>query len=250
MQIPQLQMEISMETGVTQETVRPEENRSEGISDKARENFARLEASKQVEREARIRAEMEREMLKKQLEEIRQANQPKEEDPLDGVDDYIDKERLQLIRQKDKAAFKKEAEEIANRTFDSRKREEENRNFLPRLKSQFSDYDQVMNEKNLAQLEEKSPAFLASVLKIQDDYERRLLTYEYLKAQKSNAPEEKQSIKERVEENQKNPYYIPSGTGTPTALEFDIKSKAARDQAYQKLKEAQRRPLGNGNAPR
>jgi hypothetical protein len=89
---------------------------------------------------------------------------------------------------------------------------------------------------------------LKSVLKIQDDYERRLLTYEYLKAQQpKKQAEEKASIKERVEENQRNPYYIPAGSGTPTALEFDIKSKSARDQAYQKLKEAQRRPIGNGS---
>lgn len=230
-----------------QEIVRPEETKTQtGISDKARENFARLEAAKQAEREARIRAEMERDLLKRQIDE---ANKPKEVDPLDGVDDYIDKDRLQLIRQQDKAAFKKEAEEIANRTYEARKVEEEKRNFLPKLKSQFKDYDEVMNEKNIAELEERSPAFLASVLKIQDDYERRLLTYEYLKSKQSKPADPKPSIKERVEENQTNPYYIPSGSGTPTAVEFDVKSKSARDQAYQKLKQAQRKPIGNGSAP-
>ena len=188
-----------------QEIVRPEETKPQaGISDKARENFARLEAAKQVEREARIRAEMERDMLKKQIET---ANAPKEVDPLDGVEDYIDKERLQLIREKDRAAFKKEAEDIANRTYEARKLEEDKRNYLPKLKSQFKDYDEVMNEKNIAELEEKAPAFLASVLKVQDDYERRLLTYEYLKSQQAKPAEpQKASIKERVEENQTNPY--------------------------------------------
>ena len=238
-----------MSEGVTdQEIVRPEETKSQsqGISDKARENFARLEAAKQAERDARIRAEMERDMLKKQIDE---SSRPKEVDPLDGVEDYIDKERLQLIRQKDKAAFQKEAEEIANRTYETRRKEEDKRNFLPKLKAQFSDYDQVMNEKNIAELEERSPAFVKSVLNIQDDYERRLLTYEFLKGQQPKPAEEKPSIKDRVAENQQNPYYIPAGSGTPTALEFDTKSKAARDQAYQKLKQAQRRPIGNGSAP-
>ncbi len=229
-----------------QEIVRPDETRTQtGVSDKARENFARLEAAKQVERDARIRAEMERDMLKKQLDE---SNRPKEVDHLEGVEDYIDKERLQLIRQQDKAAFKKEAEEIANRTYENRKNEEEKRNYLPKLKSQFKDYDEVMNEKNIADLEERSPAFVQSVLKIQDDYDRRLLTYEYLKSRQSTQAEAKPSIKERVEENQKNPYYIPSGSGTPSAVEFDVKSKSARDQAYQKLKQAQRRPIGNGSS--
>lgn len=241
-----------MNEGVKDQEIAPtEETKPQGgISDKARENFARLEQAKQAEREARIRAEMQTEMLRKQLDDIKQANQPQEVDPLDGVDDYVDKERLQLIRQKDKAAFKKEAEEIANRTYEARKKDEEKRNFLPKLKQEFQDYDQVMNESNIAQLEQRDPEFLAEVLDIQDDYKRRKLTYKYLKGlQPTEKAEPKQSIKERVEENQKNPYYIPAGTGTPSAMEFDLNSKSARDQAYQKLKAAQRKPIGNSAAP-
>lgn len=218
------------------------------VSDKSRENFARLEAAKQVERDARIRAEIERDMLKQQ---IAAANTIKEPDPLDDVEEFVDKVQLQKIRQKDRTDFQKEAEVIANRTYESKKLEEDKKNFLPKLRQEFKDYDQVMNERSVAELEEKAPKFLASVLKISDDYERRLLTYEYLKARQPTKPAEdaKQSIQDRVLENQTNPYYIPSGTGTPTALEFDIKSKSARDAAYSKLKAAQRRPLGNGSTP-
>lgn len=237
---------------IDQGTVPPgkTEAHREPVSDKAQQNFARLEAAKQQERDARIRAEMEREMLQKQIDELKLANQPKESDPLDGVEDYVDKERLQLIRQKDKAAFQKEAEAIANRTYEARKNEEDKKNFLPKLRSKFDDYDQVMNESSLAALEESSPAFLNSVLKISDDFERRLLTYEFIKAKGTKKVEDKPSIKERVEENQQNPYYVAPGSGTPSAVEFDVKSKSARDQAYEKLKQAQRRPIGNGAAQR
>lgn len=237
-----------MTEGVTQDIAPQEEQKAslQGASDKARENFARLEAAKQAEREARIRAEMEREHLRQQLEQIREAQKPAEPDPLDGVEDYVDKERLQRIREKDRAAFKKEAEEIANRTYEARKREEEKRNYLGRLRSEYSDYDKVMDEKNIAQLEQVAPAFLQRILKIEDDYDRRAMTYEFLKSRASQpVSEERPSIKQKVEENQQNPYYIPAGTGTPAAVEFDIKSKTARDQAYQKLKAAQRRPIGN-----
>lgn len=230
-----------------QETAKPDATVSQ-TSDKARENFARLESAKQAEREARIRAEMERDMLKKQLET---ATRVEEKDPLDDVEDYVDKERLQQIRTKDRAAFKKEAEEIANRTYQARRDEEERRNFLPKLKQKFSDYDQVMNEQSIADLEQKSPEFLASVMRVSDDYERRLLTYEYLKASKEKqkaAPEvekQKQTIMDRVEENQRNPYYLNGSSGSPTAIEFDVRSKSSRDAAYQKLKQAQRNPIGN-----
>jgi hypothetical protein len=79
-----------------------------------------------------------------------------------------------------------------------------------------------------------------------------LKTYKKLKSLQTNAPkkEEKISIKEKVEENTKNPYYIPSSASIPSAVDFDIKSPQARRQAYEKLKAAQRNPIGTAAASR
>lgn len=225
-----------------QETARPEKL-NDNVSERSRENFRRLEAAKDAEKEARIRAEMQAEQLKREMEEIKQLLKPKEVDPLDDVEDFVDPARLRAKLEKEREAFRKEASKIANEIYESKRREDEQKNVIPKLKSQFSDYDEVMNEDNLIRLEQENPEFLEAVLDIKDDYKRRKLTYDYLKKSVKVAPQEP-SIKQKVEENQRNPYYFESGSGNPMALDFDVKSPQARETAYQKLKQAQRRPIG------
>lgn len=234
-----------MSIGVTNpESVQPEAQTQEALSNKEL-NFRRLESARDQERDARIRAEMQAEMMRNELKEIKEALQPKEIDPLDGAEDFVDPARLRAKLEKERANFKKEAKEIAKQTIREEREEEGKRNYLQRLKSQFSDYDQVMNEQSIANLQNVDPVFLETVLEVPDDYARRLSTYKKLKSMQSVKPQE--SIKEKVEENMKNPYFISPSSGTPSAVEFDIRSQGARDQAYAKLKEAQRRPIGNGS---
>jgi hypothetical protein len=223
-----------------------------GFSENARQNFARLEAAKEAEREARIRAEMQAEAMRNELQEIKQMLQPKEKDPLDEVQDIsdLDPQRLKAALATREARFKKEAEAIAKSVYEREKREHEEKNYLQRLKSEFRDYDEVMTESNIASLEKVDPVFLRTVMRNSSDYERRLDTYEKIKSLKlQEKVEDKPSIKEKVEENQRNTFFIPSDAGTPGAVEFDIKSKTARMQAYDKLKAAQRRPIGGGQTP-
>jgi hypothetical protein len=238
----------------TQEAAVPEKEKiaqQQLASEKSRENFARLEAAKDAEREARIRAEMEREMLRKEMDEIKQMLRPQEKDPLDEVEDYVDPARLKAAFARREATYKREAEEIARKTFAELRQQEDKQNYLQKLKGNYHDFDEVMTEANIASLETNDPVFLEAVLEIQDDYKRREKTYKYLKSKKQAPMEEKPSIKEKIEENLHNPFYIPSSVGTPASghVDFDIKSSNARKQAYEKLKAAQRRPIGSGQAP-
>lgn len=240
--------------GVNEQAIaEPEKNTTlEGFSNKEL-NFRRLEESKEIEKEARIRAEMEAQYLRQQLEEIKHSLQPKEQDPLDGIDDYIDANVLRAKLEKERALLKKEAREIAKQTIQEEREQEEKRNFFQRLKNKYSDYDQVMNEANVITLQKTDPVFYQSVLEVQDDYKRRDYAYQKIKSMQTQTPkvEEKPSVKEIVAENFQNPYYIPSNVATPSAIsavDFDVKSKAAREQAYAKLKANQRRPISNGLA--
>jgi len=244
--------EQSMNQGVNQqESANPEKMKSQEVSSDKEINFRRLEAAREAEREARIRAEMQMESMRSELSQIKEALQPKESDPLDGVEDFVDPERLRAKLDKVSANLKKEAKEIARQTIREEREQEEKRNYLSRLKSQFSDYDEVMNEANIVNLESVDPVFLETVLEVPDEYARRLKTYKKLKTlQQAPREDSKSSIKDKVEENSRNPYYIPPSTATPAAVDFDISSKASRVQAYEKLKAAQRKPIGNGFAPR
>lgn len=235
----------------TQEVAKPETTQLNSASDKAL-NFRKLEAARDAEREARIRAEMQAESLRKEIESIKDMLRPPEKDPLDEVDGYIDPAVFKAKLEKERAAFERRAEEIAKKTYEEQKRREEQTNFLQRLKTEYSDYDQVMTEDNVKELEENAPEFLSVVLEIPDEYVRRKQTYNFIKRQKQRAPVQKEpetpSIKQTVDENLRNPFYIPAGAGIPAAVEFDVKSKNARELAYAKLKAAQRRPIG-GSLP-
>jgi len=242
-----------MTEGVKEQEIAPPEKAklNDVVSDKEI-NFRKLEAAREAEREARIRAEMQAENMRAELKEIKQMLQPKETDPLDGVEDYVDPARLRAKLEKERVHLKKEAKEIALQTIKEERENEEKRNFLQRLHAQFPDYNQVMNETNIATLESVDPVFLETVVAVPDEYSRRLMTYKKLKNLQQAAPKqaEEKSIKEKVDENSRNPYYISPSMATPStsAMDFDVSTKAARTQAYEKLKAAQRRPIGNGPA--
>ena len=236
-----------MSQAVAEPEVKKEDKSQGSLSDKEL-NFRRLENQRDEERERRIRAEMEAQLLKQRMDHIEKQLQQPEIDPLDGVEDYVDPKRLKAVLEKERTALKKEAEEITERKLRELRDQEHKQNHVARLRSEFRDYDEVMNENNIANLEKTNPVFLKAVLQIQDDYERKKLAYEYLKQSKPKV-EDVPSIKEKVDENLRNPYYIPSGSGNGMAVEFDIRSTQARKDAYDKLKQAQRRPVGSGFAP-
>jgi hypothetical protein len=236
-----------MTEGVTeQETAEPvKEVVSQHLNDKDN-NFRRLEQAREADRERAIKAETELAFYKQQSEMQNQRNRPQEVDPLDSMEDYVDPKVLKTALEQRERRFKREAEEITDKKLREWKQQELQENHMDRLKSQYNDYDQVMNEKNIVDLEQANPEFVQSLLSVKDDYERKKLAYNFLK--RNTRPKESltASIKEKVEANAKNPYYIAAGSGTPSAMDYDIKSPQARAAAYQKLKDAQRRPIGDG----
>lgn len=221
------------------------EKPSQQISDNARENFRRLEQSKEEERERRIKAEMDAALMRQRLEMLEMQNKPQEKDPLADVQDYVDPASLKAAFAQERQRLSKEAEAITDRKLKEWKQQEEKQNHLSRLKSEFPDFGNVVNQENVVRFEQSHPEFVQSLLHIQDDYERKKLAYNFFK--RMGQPEvPKPSISEKVEENRRNPYMIPSGSGMPAAVEYDLKSPQARNAAYAKLKAAQRNPIGNG----
>lgn len=230
---------------MSEETVSTEQK---PISDNARANFERLERSRDEANNRAQKAELEAALLKQRMDDIEARNRPKEEDPLDKDDNYADPKSVKASQALMEKRMKKEAEEIAKRTYSELKNADKQENHITYLKQEFSDFNTVMTEKNVVSLEQSNPEFLQSLLHVKDDYERKKLCYQYLKRHTSQPEAEKQSIKERVEQNAHNPYMIATGSGVqsahPSAVDFDVSSKSARATAYAKLKAAQKRPIG------
>lgn len=232
----------------------------EQLSDKEL-NFRRLEAARdkerearEREREARLKAEMQNEMLKQELEGIKQMLQPKDPDPLEGIESLsdLDSQRFKQILAKREEQIEKRFEKTLAQKLDEIERNKRRTNFRDELRKVYQDYDSVMNEDVIATIGEREPEAVAAISAIEDPYVRCESAYKFFKKHLS-APQKQEtaSIKERVEENMLNTYFTPSGQGSPPpAVEFDLRSKAARQAAYDKLKSAQRRPVGSGHPMR
>lgn len=237
-----------MTEGVTeQETADPVKSATSQSSDKDY-NFRRLEEAREKELERRMQAEMQAEMLRKEIEEIKGYLKPKEKDPFDDSDEYIDPElrsRLEAKLAKERESLKREAERIARDTYSSIEKEREEadkKNFLKKLKQKYADFDEVVNEQSIIEFQKKFPDDVEIIMDIEDPYKRRERAYKKFKSWSTS--KEEPSVKDVVAKNQKNPYHVPNSSApSSNAVDFDVRSKSAREAAYAALKAAQRRPI-------
>jgi len=255
-----------MNEGVKEQAVvaKPEEKGAqiqEQLSDKEL-NFRRLEAARDREREARdkerdarIKAEMQNELLMKEIEGIKTMLQPQEKDPLEEIEDFsdLDRDKLRNILAKREAQIEKRFEKTLTQKLDEIERNKRRTNFRDELRKEYADYDQVMNPEIITAIQEREPEAVARISAIEDPYVRCENAYHFFKSVKKYIqppqakPVESTSVKEHIQENLMNPYYTPSGQGSPPpAVEFDVKTPASKAAAYARLKEAQRKPIGNG----
>lgn len=244
-----------MTEGVNQDVAKPEDKilSKEGVNDKEF-NFRRLEADREREREARIRAEMQTEMMQRELQQIREMMKPKDIDPLDQINDMNDLEadKLKAVFAHRDAKFEKKTREIIEQTLQQKDVNEKKTNPEGALRRQYQDYDRFMNPDTIASIQERDPDAIDAIAAIEDPYVRREKAYQFIKKRIGQVPKQEdkpiESVKQKVEENMQNPYLIPSSAATPPygGIEFDVSSSSSRKNAYEKLKAAQRRPIGNG----
>lgn len=234
-----------------QETAEPVQTADSKVSDNKDYNFRRLEEAKEREAERRMQAEMQAEMLKKEIEEIKGYLKPKEKDPFDDLEEYLDpeaKSRLEAKLARERESLRREAEKIARDTYgriEKEREDAEKKDFLGRLKKKYADFDEVVNEQSIVEFQKKYPDDVDDLMAIEDPYVRRERAYRKFK-QWGGPQKEEPSVKDVVAKNQKNPYHVPSSSApTSNAVDFDVRSPAAREAAYAALKAAQRRPIEN-----
>ena len=104
----------------------------------------------------------------------------------------------------------------------------------------------MVSEQNAERLQEKDPEFVALLAEVKDEYKRRELAYKRMKKLVQEQEVPKVKAQEVADENRKvaGAYYTPAGQGpmsNPYGFEFDVRSKEAREKAYQRMKAAQKR---------
>lgn len=197
-------------------------------------NFRALEAKYQrqleAERHERLRLQQETERL---MQMQKQKAEP--EDDEDDTEPYVDKRRLNKTLARVNTQTQSEIQKAIEVAKNAAKEEVKQELWL---ESNPDFYDVLQHAEKFAQ---KAPKLAESILRMPEGFERQKLVYQNIKALGVDKPEQKQStIQEKVNQNQRNLYYVPGGTGTaPYNMQSDF-SAGGQKKAYEKLQELKR----------
>lgn len=203
-------------------------------------NFARLRQEKERALAAAEHAMAEKERLQAEIDRIKaqsskmRAPEFEEEDEVDD-EPYINRKGLKRVLSKlDQSIESRIDERIAAATKKALE-EERQRNFVFQLKSEYRDFNDVVTAETLEKLQATNPRMAAIIERMPDGYEKGQMVYETIKTMKLHQKPET-NVKERVEKNQQNPYYIPSTAAGVVSSTGDF-SEAGRKASYEKIQQ-------------
>lgn len=167
------------------------------VEDSNERNFRQIrEHNKELLRELKAQREINEKILAAQM--------PKEVDELDEIEDdaYLSKGQVKKFVMKEAQRIGQQAAQAeAERLLKQR----ESYQFRDRLKSQFSDFDEVVNQETLAILEQQDPDLAMTIAELKDPYKIGLQSYKYIKALNiSDKVPQKRRLKEVEDKLDKN----------------------------------------------
>lgn len=111
------------------------------------------------------------------IEQLKVQLTPKQKDELDDLadDEYIPVGKVKKL-------VEKQAKQIAEQAAREQLQQREQSQFLDKLKRQFSDFDDVVNNDTLAILENHDPDLAQTISDLKDPYKIGLQSYKYIKA--------------------------------------------------------------------
>lgn len=176
------QTALEQEVAPLQDYVEPVEQSQEALQSSQNESRqdrnwkAIRERQKDLERELRMQRE-----LNERLIQMTPQPAPKQEiDEFDSIssEDYLQKGQVEKLVQKKAERI---AQEIAHREVEKVMREREQSQFMHKLKSQFSDFDDIVNPETIEILEIQEPELARSIAASKDPYQIGLATYKFIK---------------------------------------------------------------------
>lgn len=189
-------------------------------------NFRALEQRYQQQL-AQERAERER--LAKELEQ-RQSKVVDDEDE-DMSDPYVDHKRLK----KEQARFSQQIKQETQSQIQQAIKQALDKENQDRWLKKNADFNDVM--KFAEQFAELEPEMTQTILEMPEGFERQKLAYQVIKSKGLHKPQAaKESIQQRIDANQRGPYYQPANMGNAPHAPVGDFSRAGQAAAYEKLK--------------
>jgi len=148
-----------------------------------------------------------------------------EVDELDAIGDeeFIPKGKVNKLVEKKAARI---AEEIAKRETEKFFQQQKQSQFMDRLKSKYSDFDEVVNSETMALLEEQDPELATTIADLKDPYKIGMQCYKYMKAMNlaEKAPQARRAkeVDKKLEQNAKTVQSPQAFDKRPMAQAFQM----------------------------
>lgn len=187
-----------------------------------------------------------REQMQKRLDDLEATkSRNARNDDVDDDDDsepYVDKRTLKKQLSKFAQDMGQDIDRRAEEKARTLMEQERQVSFL----KQNNDFNQILNEENIQKFAERHPEVAEQMLEMPDNFARKKLLYQNIKALGIHKKDEQRpSIQDTVNKNQRTPYYQPSQAGAtpPYAMQGDFSQKG-QENAYAKMKELIRNRRG------
>jgi len=182
--------------------------------------------------------QMQREMNERLMKMTSQTAPIKQEiDELDAIgdDEFIPKGKVNKLVEKRAARI---AEEIAKRETEKFFKQQNDSQFMSRLKSKYADFEEVVNSETMSLLEEQDPELAASIADLKDPYKIGMQCYKYMKATNlaDKAPQVRRAkeVDQKLEKNEKVVQSPQVYDKRPMAQAFQM-SKAELSNIYKEM---------------
>ena len=225
------------ESNVVDTSLLPEENQqvsdSHEVDDKQDRNW---KEARRMQREQDIKIKAQDEMIEKLLNAKNAQPVPVQEIVPDEVDlmagdDFLTKD--QSDRRNEKSS-----EAVFDRKYKEYEARREQGRFMERLKSEYSDFTDVVHPESIAILEQKVPKLAETIAELKDPYKMGLQTYHYLKAMNLEGEMSKkrhaQEVEKKIEKNENSVQSPQAFNKRPMAQAFQS-SEADMSKLYEEM---------------
>lgn len=228
---PQDSESVVVESSEQPESAQHVESPAE-LQDKQERNW---KETRRKQREAEMKIKAQEELIEKLLKANNPSVPEKAPEPDEfaniAADDYLTKEQSERLAAK-------RAEEIAEKKYRQMEAQREQERFMERLKSEYSDFTDVVNPDSIAILEEKQPKLAQTIADLKDPYKMGLQTYHYLKAMnyggEASDKRHAREVEKKIEKNEKIVQSPQAYNKRPMAQAFQS-SEAEMSKLYEEM---------------
>lgn len=229
--------EVQVAPAENVESTTTQENQSQASPVETRQdrNWKAMERKqKELERDLKLQKEMNEKLM-----QLATQNTPKveEKDELDSIadDEYLSKGKVKQLVAKQAAKI---AQEIAQQESEKLIKQQEQAQFMNRLKSQYPDWSEVVNSDTLALLEEQKPELANMIADLKDPYKIGVQSYEYIKAlglsPNSQTSRRAQEVEKKLADNAKTVQTPQAFDKRPIAQAYRI-TEDEKKKLYQEM---------------